>query len=782
MKHQVKGSITVFLALAFLLILALIMTSLEAARTAALRVFAQLALSTAVESATADFYRPLFDEYGLYALDLGYGERVANIDGLSETVERYLTSNLEFGDVENLSVEITQMLTDDKGRVFMEQAVEAEQTVVAEQVVTALLEQFGLLADQSETLHVLERKTEVEEQLSLIDATTLNLMKLIDGVDFNRQLMFNGGKVYSIAKQFVKSFMIYDANSVNTAINNPELFAELAPYYRNPIDMAEELQSGIGELKRLIVEREQIVDITGDDNQDSDILSGYAADIVEQVKYCNMIATDLSVLFDNTLSLMEQAILQISAVDVLKTEIREKVLEYEELLRMFSQVADDDLVSDLVTSLNEMKSYVGLAGSNSVTDYAGIKATLEYDIALLSACIDDATMTFSESDSKETLEHILGRIESLKNQMSKFSYSELRFDYSGLKTKTVQDGIFNMVKSEINDSLAEKILEFMLSENVELSDLTVDTSLFPHVSKDTFNDDDKAEPLSSESMPDTGEGEILKDGEASLFDITSQSPLVALATVMTEGAETLYDKALMTLFADDRFANYPDGNKANDKVLNYEQEFLIAGHETDKENLASVLLQIVMIRLVPTAVFTYTNRDTVEQARSFADSTVGMIGMPFLTAVATALILLVWALEQAVVETAAVLRGYKVPPLTSDTTFCIDFAEIVAFSATFVGKKAETFKRSDWGLDYDAYLKMLLLVRSVPILSERSLGLIQENLRYAYDEDFMICNCVTGVCATAMVADDSTYLALFPGLIGRGPDRYGVTVQSHIVY
>ena len=71
MVKKKDGSITVFLTLILLLILSLIMTILEGARISVAQVFAERALITSMDSLLAEYYRPLFDEYHIFALDLG---------------------------------------------------------------------------------------------------------------------------------------------------------------------------------------------------------------------------------------------------------------------------------------------------------------------------------------------------------------------------------------------------------------------------------------------------------------------------------------------------------------------------------------------------------------------------------------------------------------------------------------------------------------------------------------------------------------------------------------
>lgn len=802
MKHRVQGSVTVFLALTFVLILSLVLAVLESARAAALRVYAKLALATAMESVSADFYRPLFDEYGLYGMNTGMGGRYADIAGITGAAKQYLNTNLEYGELEELSIECTQVLTGGSGNVFCKQASEAARATIAEYAVTELLNRVGALTNQSETLRVLERKSEVESKLALIDTETLNLMRLIDGVDINKQALLGSGRVYSIKNQFVKAFMIYEPNQVNVAVNNSSVFAELAPFYRNPLDMAERLKDEILEFKELAIERDNLSEQlkqseavqNSDDTSEAseeettetdeirEAMSICVSRIKEQVDLCNHLLVNLSTLTDNTFSLMEEAVGQISDVKVLCNRLIPSVLEYEDVILSFADSSDEGLMGSLLSSLDEMKAYVGLTDYDATVDFARMKTTLENNLDILSDCGELDEIAFSTLDSPERLERYAGIITSFERTISGFSYDGLCFDYSGITAEYVQDGVIDAVRSEINGSFAEGILKFVLPEGFSLSDSELDTSLFPDIPADSPVKED-VEGTGAEALPeDNGNGELLGE-EISLKDIISQSPITGLTGLMADMAGKAYYRMMLILYLDDRFTNFAERGTAQGRVLEYEQEFIAAGRESDKENLASIALQIALIRMIPSAIYTYTDKNTTSQAKSVVNATVGMLGMPFLTAVATALVLLVWAVEQAVVETAAVLAGYKVPPYTADNTFCIGFAELVMFSADFVRDKAQTFKDTSWGLVYGDYIKLLLLIKSEATIAERTLGLIQENLRYAYDEDFRICNCVTSMKGTASIYADPVYVSLFSHLFaGHEPDRYTVCVQTSVSY
>ena len=68
-KREVSGSITVFLALIFMMIAALLLTITESARTQAARLYLQVSLDSAIESLFSQYHRPLFETYRIFGLE-----------------------------------------------------------------------------------------------------------------------------------------------------------------------------------------------------------------------------------------------------------------------------------------------------------------------------------------------------------------------------------------------------------------------------------------------------------------------------------------------------------------------------------------------------------------------------------------------------------------------------------------------------------------------------------------------------------------------------------------
>lgn len=66
--QRTQGSVTVFLALSFAMIAALLLTIVESCRTVSERLFWQTAVDSSMESLFSQFHRPLWENYRIFGL------------------------------------------------------------------------------------------------------------------------------------------------------------------------------------------------------------------------------------------------------------------------------------------------------------------------------------------------------------------------------------------------------------------------------------------------------------------------------------------------------------------------------------------------------------------------------------------------------------------------------------------------------------------------------------------------------------------------------------------
>ena len=117
---MVKGEITVFLSLVFLLLLTLVGALLESASIQLAKNERRADAGRAVESAFAEYQKDLLERYGIFAIEGSYESGTMS--------EENILNRLSFYGAENIETEIAAIryLTDQNGKEFLRQAVEYE--------------------------------------------------------------------------------------------------------------------------------------------------------------------------------------------------------------------------------------------------------------------------------------------------------------------------------------------------------------------------------------------------------------------------------------------------------------------------------------------------------------------------------------------------------------------------------------------------------------------------------------------------------------------------------
>lgn len=120
MKKMVKGELTVFLSLVFLLLISLVGAVIESASIQVEKNERRADASRAVESVFAEYHRGLLENYGVLALDETYETDSDSSQNILNRLSYYGAENIK------TDIEKIRYLTDDKGKAFYEQAVKYE--------------------------------------------------------------------------------------------------------------------------------------------------------------------------------------------------------------------------------------------------------------------------------------------------------------------------------------------------------------------------------------------------------------------------------------------------------------------------------------------------------------------------------------------------------------------------------------------------------------------------------------------------------------------------------
>lgn len=196
-------------------------------------------------------------------------------------------------------------------------------------------------------------------------------------------------------------------------------------------------------------------------------------------------------------------------------------------------------------------------------------------------------------------------------------------------------------------------------------------------------------------------------------------------SVSSEGTDKLFLAAYLT----EHFGNLLESKESH--ALLYEQEYLLGGASSDKENLEKVCKEILSVRMV--ANYSYLLTDTTRQAEAeaYALTLCSLLTVPGITKVVKHALLLAWAYGESIVDVRVLLKGKKVPIIKTTDTWQLQLANLVK-----LGTDEEVVNEADvaGGISYQSYLTGLLAMERKEALSMRSLDLIESNLQIKTDE------------------------------------------------
>ena len=852
-----NGAVTVFLSFTFLLLMSLVLTLLEGARSRAAAAIADMQLTTCVESLLGEFYRPLYEKYNVFGIDTSFDGKVPDIEELGAVLTGF-SGESSFGlkTEEGIITATRPFLTGDGG-TFLKQVVDYEKYCAAVDTIGSLLERLGVLSKETEVYKIYERQMEIEDNLALIDKNTLLLMEKIDGP------VCSGLTMGSVNELFVKSFMTRGIDPVSVGINNPDIWMLLEDKYYNPsvyVDNAmEKLEFAFPEVKRrdeikeeisgLFSEREPLVseinsaaeelsrmideekkefedsqreeahqrdtgDIgkkkeeknkeekngyresdrvaslreeIGELQKDLDELDKRICDLSEEKDRLNKSINDYvltaGVHTDELMRRVSGCLLEArEAVELIEEDkgiikkTRPMIESFASLLESSKEILSDEMYESLRLSLGRMKRFTGMDGA--VPDFEKMEEALRTDVEVLGSIETDAFI--SADISRATLTEVsvenIGkweeRLQRVSSATSRFSYDRLMFDYSEMKPDRIicelSDGLKRTVANGFLDLLigGGKVSEKKIGVRTRPSDLCGAAG----------GERTDAGALISE--------ELGKESGAQSFLETDASKAVAGAGQSDESEPGVREKLLLILYIREHFGDYFDRVTSSQSALSYEQEYILCSNRSDSENLAQTASQIMLVRMVTSGAYVLSNMGLQARAMEIAESLVGFTGLHFLTLIVKYVILFAWSAEQALVETAAILEGKKVPILTTSASYCIDSFDLAAITPDGLREKVRLFRESEFSLLYGDYLCLFLLALPCDELSLKTMDMIEENMRWGYDGNFLLENCISGFDAKMVFSCRSRYIGIFDGLFAdlKMPDGYGFVRTDSVDY
>ncbi len=800
-----KGSVTVVFSFVFVLMFSFILSFFEMAAYTARGAYHASAALLATENYFAAFLKPLYEEYHIFAREVPEGENIVSWSNQSigedvsyMTVKQAGEKSLLLRSGAKFEVKDVTVLTENELEGFYSQAVTAMKYRAAPEVVNLLKEFAGMTEQADAHMEAAAAKAATDSAYSEVDNKILHLMELIDGVDIKKYEKFMGGKGVVFQKDVYVKYFCTNPGTAADYFDRTEVYQAFLSNFENPSETLESLATSAEILANEMEEREreemlcrsELARVRGQiavtvstinelEKSRREKTSEHIA-LLEELETLILIGTDGERIATLTAKKkeLEQVIKELKKekeqyettekelkkqerqAEKTQEELERRATEQQKRAKKLTEEESEfvkrckgicDICNEAYGYVEEIRKELGnakkvkadcVAVLESLESILSEEAVEEYRDELKEYKFYEQAEGFDFDRMKQTLlenksllwnvskkitgtNRIMLRIaaEELRKErdvVAKYSFEGLRLNYGDM---SLEENLYDGVESMVSKEVAKGFLGFLT--DAELSEKGLEQSYLP--SGFRYKD----EETDVFSLLGTDMSGILTELRTLLPDDLSVDTVVG----------SVADSLLFHSYLATHFSGFLEENKSG--ALAYELEYLIAGKGTDRENLSAVAMRICAVRTILHFVSLYTDGERKGVAEQAALAACGIIGLPALKSVVTFLLLFVWALEEAMIDTAALLQGKKLLLYPGKTGGSLSFQEILLFSKSFVLERAKAKQeKKGAGIGYSEFLHLFLYLTPRENKKYRAADLIQENLRITYRDSFRVERCV----------------------------------------
>ena len=164
------------------------------------------------------------------------------------------------------------------------------------------------------------------------------------------------------------------------------------------------------------------------------------------------------------------------------------------------------------------------------------------------------------------------------------------------------------------------------------------------------------------------------------------------------------------------------GKVSAEDALQYQIEYLIAGKNTDADNLKNVANRLCALREAANAMYLLSNEAKRAEIKVAAGLVCTLIMLPELTPLLEGAILLGWAYAESIYDVKSLLAGGKVPLWKDDNSWHY------SLSAALEGDLGDS-SQDGQGLSYQDYLRIFMMFTDTDILTARAMNMVEADIR-----------------------------------------------------
>lgn len=164
------------------------------------------------------------------------------------------------------------------------------------------------------------------------------------------------------------------------------------------------------------------------------------------------------------------------------------------------------------------------------------------------------------------------------------------------------------------------------------------------------------------------------------------------------------------------------GREDDSDALQYQIEYLIAGADSDTDNLRSVANRICAIREAANGIYLLSDKEKRLEMEAAAALVCGLFALPELIPLAEAAILLGWAYAESVYDVKSLLSGGSIPLIKDKDSWHY------GLQAALKGALEDETEEGE-GLTYEDYLRIFMMLTDLDTLTWRAMNMVEADIR-----------------------------------------------------
>lgn len=679
---SISGSVTVFAALSFMLIVSVVCVLIEGARMQGARVMVAMASNMALDSIFANYERELLDKYGVLLFDGANEGDELDKEYLSTKLKKIIENNLDMDGgliftegtdfygitIDDVSVDRTVTATDAGGLIWRKAVNDYAVWNYSAELLESMLDIERVEKESKAVQKASELIDECRGKVSDFYGRYLSLIEHIDGIKTTGNgVNFDRLKTRAVYVKVIGPGGGMEVSRENMSIGDYRVFEAVKNNLFDVYNFRDMF------LERLL-----------------SAVNGKNPDIAQVKKLGEVIRTFFRNLRYETVTAM-QLIDEIRGAQGLIVQTLGAAAEYIAGMSDISDESRDGLNESLNTVKKEQEEVVRRLGNVEAMQGA-LQSNLELIDAVYDLCPDMAYI--NDSGSNISSEYpVYEKYSRAFELLCSYRTDSMELDYDGVACREEDRNVLGGVYEYSMNGL----LGLVLPKGTEISNKTIGNI-----------------QLADMYGVRIDRGEYIED---TTLDIINE--------------------ALFDVYLCGYFDNYVDNDGCG--LLDYEQEFILFGKSSDRENLKSAVMSVAGVRFGSNMLYLFTDTEKRQEAYNVAMTALGFTGIMALVKALEYVILTAWAIGETVVDIRCLLDGKKIPVIKSRGEWRLELSELLSGSLSVRDSEEEK------GLTYGQYLGAIMLLGKAQDESYRSMAVVEMHMISLGVDNFRLKNYIYGM-------------------------------------